>query len=303
MPDFLSSQDQWAIVGRQSPKEIMKQYGKSYYLATKFINPRKKNAIYNLYKLVRIPDLVVDTHQNHATNEQKKETLTLLRAHRHRVLDQRQYDDVFFGSVSYMVRDMKLNTTWIEAFWDAMERDTVVFRYHTRSDLCQYMYGSAEVVWLLMTQIIWYSHEAALPYAQTLWRAMQYANFLRDVREDWEELGRIYLPAQDLAWFWLTHEDIIHFCNTKTIDDRRMAYMKRAINRCDDLFEQSFSGLKYLTKFSRQAIYLAARLYQSILRKIENIDYNVFALSARTTPTEKFITLSRYVVDRSWLKK
>jgi len=303
MSDFLSSQDQWAIVGRQAPKDIMKQYGKSYYLATKFINPRKKNAIYNLYKLVRIPDLVVDAHHEQRSSEQKKETLTALRDHRHHVLDQRQYDDVFFGSVAHMVREMKLNPEWIEAFWDAMERDTVILRYQTRSELCQYMYGSAEVVWLLMTQIIWYSHDAALPYAQTLWRAMQYANFLRDVREDWEELGRIYMPAQDLAWFGLTHDDIIHFCRTKTIDDRWIAYMKRAIIRCDDLFEQSFSGLKYLTKFSRQAIYLAARLYQSILRKIEKNGYNVFAFSARTTSSEKFITLSRYLVDRSWLNK
>jgi phytoene synthase len=146
MTDFFSSQSQWAIVGRQSPKDIMKQYGKSYYLATKFINPRKKHAIYNLYKLVRIPDLVVDDHKDHTTNEQKKETLTRLRAHRHTVLNEHQYDDVFFGSVARMVHEMKLNTEWIEAFWDAMEQDTAVSRYHTRSELCHYMYGSAEVV-------------------------------------------------------------------------------------------------------------------------------------------------------------
>jgi phytoene/squalene synthetase len=95
----------------------------------------------------------------------------------------------------------------------------------------------------------------------------------------------------------------MHFCHSKIIDDRRVSYMKRAIARCDEFFEQSFSGLKYLTKFSRQAVYLAARLYQSILRKIEKIEYNVFAFSARTKPSEKFIILARYIVDRSRLNK
>ena len=52
---------------------------------------------------------------------------------------------------------------------------------------------------------------AALPYAKKLGEAMQLTNFLRDVKEDYEDFGRIYMPEEDLQLYELTHEDIKHF--------------------------------------------------------------------------------------------
>jgi phytoene synthase len=37
---------------------------------------------------------------------------------------------------------------------------------------------------------------------------MQLTNFLRDVREDYEELDRIYMPSEILKRYGLSHEDI-----------------------------------------------------------------------------------------------
>ena len=66
------------------------------------------------------------------------------------------------------------------------------------------MYGSASVVGLMMCHIIGFTdptHEAKVKiYATELGNAMQLTNFLRDVREDYEDLGRIYMP--------LHHEDM-----------------------------------------------------------------------------------------------
>src|SRR5205807_1645740 len=43
--------------------------------------------------------------------------------------------------------------------------------------------------------------------AETLGIALQLINILRDVREDWE-LGRVYLPQDELASFGITEDDI-----------------------------------------------------------------------------------------------
>ena len=48
-------------------------------------------------------------------------------------------------------------------------------------------------------EFIWLPDEA-LPYAALLGRAFQYINFVRDIREDLE-LGRTYIPTEDLAEF------------------------------------------------------------------------------------------------------
>ena len=76
------------------------------------------------------------------------------------------------------------------------------------------MYGSASVVGLMMCHIIGFTdptHEAkAKIYATELGNAMQLTNFLRDVREDYEELGRIYVPNshENMESLIINHEDI-----------------------------------------------------------------------------------------------
>ena len=58
------------------------------------------------------------------------------------------------------------------------------------------MYGSAEVVGMMMANIMGLPRES-FECARYLGRAMQYINFIRDIREDLA-LGRQYLPQSDL---------------------------------------------------------------------------------------------------------
>ena len=77
------------------------------------------------------------------------------------------------------------------------------------------MYGSASVVGLMMCYIVGYQDEESLeiakPYAIELGNAMQLTNFLRDIREDYADIGRIYIPEQILRKHHLSHEDIIRY--------------------------------------------------------------------------------------------
>jgi len=49
-----------------------------------------------------------------------------------------------------------IDPTYTEAFMAAMQQDLTVTRYETYDQLHEYMYGSAEVVGLMMTDIIGY---------------------------------------------------------------------------------------------------------------------------------------------------
>ena len=100
---------------------------------------------------------------------------------------------------------------------------------------------------------------------------MQLTNFLRDVMEDWTELGRIYMPSDELAKFDLNYQDILTFCNTKQINNRWIEFMREMIYRCDKLYDEANDSIKYLSSDSRDAVYISSCLYRAILRKIESI--------------------------------
>lgn len=91
-------------------------------------------------------------------------------------------------------QQQQIKQVWVDAFLRAMELDLYKSKYQTLQQLCSYMYGSAEVIGLMICACIGVN-ERAYPTARILGRAMQYANFLRDIKED-IELGRQYIPQE-----------------------------------------------------------------------------------------------------------
>jgi phytoene synthase len=138
-----------------------------------------------------------------------------------------------------------------------------------------------------------------------LGNAMQLTNFLRDIREDYVDLGRIYMPSEDLARYGLTHEDIIFFCLTPPPSapplqgeeyhkwEKRKAFMQDMIARCRSMYAESMQGIQYLDPHGHQAVTLAAKLYESILDKIESKHYDIFTHSCRTSLWDKIRVLVR----------
>jgi phytoene/squalene synthetase len=81
----------------------------------------------------------------------------------------------------------------------------------------------------------------ALAYAEVLGDAMQFTNFLRDIKEDVIYLDRIYLPLKDLQKYGLDHNDIIIFANDFENKDPQKwsafkSYMQDQIRICRKMY-------------------------------------------------------------------
>jgi len=122
-----------------------------------------------------------------------------------------------------------------------------------------------------MTHIMGYKDEKAFEYAEKLGVAMQLTNILRDVQED-KEMGRIYLPLEDLKRFAITEDDVIH----EKFDEKFRSLIKFQVDRAHEYYSESSKGIPMLNTDSQFAIYSASKIYQGILRKIEKRDYNPF---------------------------
>jgi phytoene synthase len=101
---------------------------------------------------------------------------------------------------------------------------------------------------------------------------MQLTNILRDVREDLER-GRVYLPAEELAAFGLTEDDL----RRGEVDARWRDFMRFQVGRARAYYERAAGGVKYLQGFgSQRMVRLMGAIYGDILREIEARDYDVF---------------------------
>lgn len=273
----------------------MQKYGTSYYYATLFFPNSLKKKVMELYKFVRVPDLVVDNANISDTDAYAQ--LSAMREERQTAYHQNNtHHTVRWDAVS-LFHENHIPIELSQAFWHAMLQDTSKKTYATYAELQEYMYGSAMVVWEMMCHIfgIHGDDHTTFHYAKKLGEAMQLTNFLRDVKEDWLEYGRLYMPEEWLHKFSLSYRHIKEFSTTWIINDNREKYMAYCIHHCDALYDEAYHGIQFLPKDTRKAVYLSLKLYQQILRKIEYNHYNVFAQSARTQRHDKALVLTKEI--------
>jgi len=94
------------------------------------------------------------------------------------------------------------------ALIDGVATDLHQTRYQTWDELRSYCRLVASVVGRMCVRIFGFDDPAALELADELGLALQLTNILRDVRED-AQLGRIYIPGEDLARFGVAERDLL----------------------------------------------------------------------------------------------
>jgi phytoene/squalene synthetase len=162
------------------------------------------------------------------------------------------------------VHQYDIDRILIEQFLNSMEMDLEKIDYN--SDLYkEYILGSAEVVGLMCLQVFVNGNkeqfEQLKPFAMKLGSVFQKVNFLRDMKDDYEILGRCYFPDLDISSF----DNSVKLSIEKDIATE---------------FKEALEGIKMLPGSSRFGVYLAYRYYISLFAKIKK-------RSAKTIMTER----------------
>ncbi len=173
-----------------------------------------------------------------------------------------------------------------ELYFDLIEgccRDREPVEIQTFAELEEYCYYVASVVGLMMSKIFGLREPIGVPYAVDMGIAMQLTNILRDVRED-HNMGRVYLPAGELADYGLNRADIANPADLK----KWRPFLEMQVQRARYYYERGCEGLQYLENDgSRLTATLMARIYGSILDVIESRDYDIFASRAYVPTWDK----------------
>jgi phytoene synthase len=236
-------------------KVITEKYSTSFSSGIKAFHQRLRYPIYAIYGFVRCADEIVDTFHGH----NKAQLIQTFRQDTYKAIEQKISLNPVLHSFQYTVNQYHIGEDLIEAFLLSMEMD-LNKKVYDEADYKTYIYGSAEVIGLMCLRVFCENDErlyqSLLPAARGLGSAFQKINFLRDIKSDFEERGRIYFPGVDFENF--TQQD------------------KREIEKdIQTELDKAYKGIKLLPPGARLGVYIAYKYYVQLFKKIEATSANV----------------------------
>ncbi len=249
-----------------------KNYSTSFSMGVRTLNKKYRPAIYAIYGFVRFADEIVDTFHD----QDKATLLKEFRQQTYDAIDKKMSTNPILHAYQWAVNTYAIDRELIDAFLFSMEMD-LEKKTFSLDEYQRYIYGSAEVVGLMCLRVFYAGrdeeYKQLLPPARKLGEAFQKVNFLRDLRSDLKERGRVYFPEVDMDQFSKDDKDKIE---QEIWED----------------FQGAFPGIKSLDKEVRLGVYLAYRYYLELLRKIQGVSPGeVQQKRFRVSNTDKLILL------------
>jgi 15-cis-phytoene synthase len=250
--------------------------------------PREQRvAIYALYAFSR----EVDDEADGVGPARLRERLDAHRERARRCM-RGEYADPVMQVLALAVRRFAIPESELLALIDGVEMDSYRTRYRTWEELREYCHLVASVVGRMCVRIFGFTDPAVFDRADELGLAMQLTNCLRDVRED-AQMGRIYLPQDDLARFGVTEQEVL--AGRPGRGWPRLVAFEAA--RARGLFA---SGLRVATFIPRRpavCVRTMAGIYEGILGRIQRDPALPFRQRASLSSTQKL-----RVAFQSWLR-
>ncbi|NJN27047.1 MAG: squalene/phytoene synthase family protein [Cyclobacteriaceae bacterium] len=231
-------------------KLVTKRYSTSFSLGISMLAKKYHQPIYAVYGFVRYADEIVDTFHGY----DKEQLLEEFELETYKAIQQKICLNPILNSFQIVVNTYQIDHHLIDAFFKSMKMDLKPQDYD-RQLFEEYIYGSAEVVGLMCLQIFCAGdqklyNDLLLP-AKKLGAAFQKVNFLRDIRSDFGERGRIYFPGLEMEHF----------------DDELKRQIEKDI-KAD--FDDALKGILKLPKGASIGVYLAYVYYLKLFAKIRS---------------------------------
>ena len=242
-------------LSRDMSKMTTKRYSTSFSIGIRFLHNDLRDPIYSVYGFVRFADEIVDSFDGH----NKSYLLNKFTKDTYEAIENKISLNPILNSFQEVVNKYQIPHELIDTFLRSMEMDLEKKAYN-KDGYDEYILGSAEVVGLMCLKIFLEGdhneYEKLKKYAMKLGSAFQKINFLRDLNEDYNELGRTYFPGINLN----------EFNNT---------VKKNIENDIEVDFELGYKGILMLPKKARFGVYMAYKYYFKLFKKIKRTNAEV----------------------------
>lgn len=248
-----------------SAQLVTKKYSTSFYAGVQCLDKKIRNDIHAIYGFVRFADEIVDTFHEYdkaiLLSEFTKDTWL--------AIDRGISLNPILNAFQTTVRKYEIDHQLIRQFLHSMQMDLEKISYNDER-YKEYILGSAEVVGLMCLKVFVYGNQTEYDrlksYAMTLGSAFQKINFLRDLKDDVNGLGRLYFP---------------HISSTDQLTPEEKLAIELEI---EEEFNEAYKGIIQLPKSSRFGVYLSYVYYTRLLKEIKRRTINELMQSRISVP-------------------
>ena len=168
----------------------------------------------------------------------------------------------------------------LHVYMASMRVDCEPVRIESWEELERYMQGSAGSVGRIVAPLLG-AGERREDFAR-LGLAFQLTNFIRDVRVDWD-LGRVYLPREDLERFGASEKDIAR----REPTDGFRALVAFEVARARELFASAGPAIASVPVRVRPGMRLACAVYGAVLDRVRGQRLRRAAAETRPRPWQR----------------
>lgn len=252
-------------------KLITQRYSTSFTLGIKTLDKKLHLPIYAIYGFVRYADEIVDTFHD----KDKKVLLDQFKHDTYEAIDKGISLNPVLHAFQMIVNQYGIDLDLIEAFLKSMEMD-LDFKTYNDSRYHEYIYGSAEVVGLMCLKVFCEGNQEMYQSLKVpackLGSAFQKVNFLRDIKSDYEERGRVYFPGVDFNNFDKSAKQLIEEDIQKD-------------------FDEALDGIRRLPESAKMGVKIAYLYYQKLFDKIKRLPPEIITHERVRIPNSRKFSL------------
>ncbi len=252
-------------------KEITSAYSTSFSLGILALGKSLRAHIRNIYAFVRYADEIVDTFHDYDKNT----LLSKFRRDAYEAIESKISYNPVLHAFQRTFHQYNIDIKLVDAFLDSMEMD-LNYQNYQQEGYEQYIYGSAEVVGLMCLKVFCEGdqtrYENLKEPARKLGAAFQKINFLRDLKSDYKDRGRVYFPNVDFYGSFNKH-------------------IKNEIEKdIENDFNAALEGIRKLPMSSRFGVYIAYIYFYRLLGKINKLEpKSIMESRIRVNNSEKLL--------------
>jgi len=252
-------------------REIARKRAKNFYYSFLLLEKPQRDAMCAIYAFMRECD---DLSDDPAASDKTKlrETIAQWRMQTDHALNGEVDGNPIWPAFHDTVKRYSIPHRFFHEMIDGITSDLEPRKIETFEELYRYCYQVASVVGLTIIHIFGFESPRALLLAEKCGVAFQLTNILRDVRED-AQLGRIYLPAEDLNRFGISAKQIQ--CGVEDEDFRELMRFEAA--RARAYYDESAPLSGMIRPKSRASLWALRAIYLRLLSRLDEGDYSVLS--------------------------
>jgi 15-cis-phytoene synthase len=274
-------------------RQVARSRAKNFYYSFLLLKKTQRDGMCAIYAFNRYCDDLSDEPAVDGTTK-LRERIAQWRMELDHALKGEFGQDPLWPAFHDTVQRFKIPHRFFHEMIDGISSDLEPRQIATFDELYKYCYQVASVVGLTIIHIFGFDSVRALLLAEKCGIAFQLTNMLRDVRED-AELGRVYLPLEDLNRFGVPVEQLKRGSENENFRE----FMRFEADRARAYFTESQPLSRLVHKQSRSSLWALREIYLTLLARIEGANYSVLSERINVPTRTKVSLLLRAFIFRT----